>query len=130
MWTVEKLSNGKPNKANYGFAWDIHEVNGHKVIEHGGAWQGFTCHIARYVNDRLTVVALSNLDAGHSRPSKIVYGVAGIYDPALLPIPAKAIADKEPEVTQKVKKLLAEIREGKAKPEEFTSTRCKRSGRR
>ncbi len=61
MWTVEKLNNGKPNKANYGFAWEIDSANGHRVIAHGGAWQGFTCYIARYVDDRLTVVALTNL---------------------------------------------------------------------
>ena len=54
MWTVAKLNNGKENSAHYGFAWEINTVNGHKVIEHGGAWQGFTTYIARYVNDKLT----------------------------------------------------------------------------
>src|SRR5271168_1766121 len=56
MWTVMKLNNGVTNKANYGFAWSINETNGHKLIEHSGAWQGFTTHIARYVDDKLTVV--------------------------------------------------------------------------
>jgi CubicO group peptidase (beta-lactamase class C family) len=121
MWTVEKLNNGKPNKGHYGFAWEIREVNGHKVIEHGGAWQGFACHIARYVNDRLTVVALANLDAGDARPNKIVHGVAQIYQPELVPAEAKPIADKEPQVTQMVKNLLQDMRDGKAKPEQFTA---------
>jgi hypothetical protein len=49
MWTVAKLNDGKPNKSNYGFAWTIDQMNGHRVIEHGGAWQGFTTYIARYV---------------------------------------------------------------------------------
>src|SRR5439155_1707092 len=95
MWTVEKLNNGKPNKANYGFAWEIDSANGHRVIAHGGAWQGFTCYIARYVDDRLTVVALTNLDSGHSNPKKIVTGVATIYNPALKPAEGKPIRDKE-----------------------------------
>ena len=85
MWTVEKLNNGKPNKAGYGFAWEMKTVNGHRLIGHGGAWQGFTCYIARYVDDRLTIVALTNLDSGHSNPNKIVSGVAAIYNPALKP---------------------------------------------
>ncbi|HKW32504.1 MAG TPA: serine hydrolase domain-containing protein [Candidatus Acidoferrum sp.] len=126
MWTVEKLNNGKPNKANYGFAWEINNVSGHRVIEHGGAWQGFTTYIARYVDDRLTVVALTNLDSGHSNPKKITSGVAAIYNPALKPTEEKPIEDKEPQVTQLVRDLVREIVEGKAKPERFTEEARKR----
>jgi CubicO group peptidase (beta-lactamase class C family) len=126
MWTVEKLNNGKPNKANYGFAWEINNVNGHRVIEHGGAWQGFTTYIARYVDDRLTVVALTNLDSGHSNPKKITSEVAAIYNPALKPVEQKPIEDKEPRVTEMVKDLLRGIADGKAKPEQFTEEARKR----
>ena len=89
MWTVAQLNDGKPNKGNYGFAWAIDQVNGHKVIEHGGAWQGFTTYIARYVDDKLTVVVLTNLDAAHSSPGKIAHHVAGLYNPALMPPASK-----------------------------------------
>jgi len=126
MWTVEKLNNGQPNKANYGFAWEINNVNGHRVIEHGGAWQGFTTYIARYVDDRLTVVALTNLDSGHANPKKITTGVAALYNPALRPVDQKPIADKEPQVTQMVKELLRGIADGRAKPEQFTEEARKR----
>ena len=126
MWTVEKLNNGKPNKANYGFGWRIQDVNGHRVIAHSGSWQGFTTHIARYVDDRLTVVALTNLDSGHSNPNKIVSGVAAIYNPALKPVEEKPIADKEPQVTQMLRELLREIGDGKAKPQQFTEEMQKR----
>ena len=120
MWTVMKLNNGQPNKANYGFAWDIKQINGHKVIEHGGAWQGFTCHIARYVDDKLTVVVLTNLDAGHAQPNKIARTVAGFYVPALRPAEVKPIEDKEPQTTLLVRDLLREIADGKADPGRFT----------
>ena len=126
MWTVEKLNNGKPNKANYGFAWEINNVNGHRVIEHGGAWQGFTTYIARYVDDSLTVVALTNLDSGHSNPKKITSGVAAIYNPSLKPVEEKPIEDKEPQMTQMVRDLWQEIVGGKAKPERFTEEAQKR----
>jgi len=126
MWTVEKLNNGTPNKAHYGFAWEINSVNGHRVIEHGGAWQGFTTYIARYVDDKLTVVALTNLDSGHSNPKKITSGVAAIYNPALKPVEAKPIEDQEPQVTQMVKELLRGIADGRAKPEQFTEEARKR----
>lgn len=121
MWTVEKLNNGKPNKGNYGFAWVVQDVNGHRMIAHGGAWQGFTCYIARYVDDRLTVVALTNLDSEHARPSNIVSGVAAIYNPELKSPEKKPIEDKEPQVTRMLKDLLRELADGKPKPEQFTN---------
>jgi CubicO group peptidase (beta-lactamase class C family) len=87
IWTVFPLNDGKPNPAHYGFGWDIDAVNGHKVIEHGGAWQGFTCAILRYVDDSLTVTVLTNL-AG-ARPGVIAHAVAALVNPALAPPPPK-----------------------------------------
>lgn len=55
MWTPAKLSNGQPNSDGYGFAWVIEAKDGHRVLDHGGAWQGFKTHISRYVDDKLTV---------------------------------------------------------------------------
>ncbi len=59
------------------------DVNGHRVVQHDGAWQGFTMSIARYLDDRLTVVVFTNLDAGNSHPERIAAHVAGLYLPAL-----------------------------------------------
>jgi len=125
MWTVAKLNDGKPNKSNYGFAWDINQMNGHRVIEHGGAWQGFTTYIARYVDDKLTVVVLTNLDSAHSNPGRIAHHVAGLYVPALMPPELKPIEDKEPQVTAFFREVLQKIAEGKADPEWFTPDRRK-----
>ena len=86
MWTVAKLNNGEPNSGHYGFGWFIDHIRGHRVIEHEGAWQGFTTNISRYVDDRLTVVVLTNLAGSH--PDDITHHVAGLYLPELMP-PAK-----------------------------------------
>ena len=87
IWTVFPLNDGKPNPAQYGFGWEMHAINGHKLIDHGGAWQGFTCNISRFVDDGLTVVVLTNL-AG-ARPGVIAHAVAGLVNPALEPPPPK-----------------------------------------
>jgi len=120
MWTVFLLNDGKPNPGHYGFAWAIDDSNGHRAIEHGGAWQGFTTYIARYVDDRLTVVVLTNLDAAHSRPGRIAHVVAGLYDPALVPPRPAAIEDKEPRVTSFLRETLQKISDRKADPDAFT----------
>ena len=83
MWTPFVLNNGQPNTAGYGFGWFIHNANGHRVIEHEGAWQGFTTNISRYVDDGLTVVVLTNLEGAH--PDEIAHHVAGLLISALMP---------------------------------------------
>jgi CubicO group peptidase (beta-lactamase class C family) len=77
MWTIVKLKNGKPNSGDYGFGWSIENKKGHKVIGHGGSWQGFKTHISRYVDDKLTVVVLIN--QGDADPEPITDRVAEMY---------------------------------------------------
>ena len=77
MWTPVKLKNGQPNKANYGFGWEIDNRHGHRCIHHTGSWQGFKTSIDRYVDDHLTVVALANL--AEAEPGKITEHVAEMY---------------------------------------------------
>lgn len=109
MWTVYPLNSGKPNPSGYGFAWVIGDQNGHKRIEHGGSWQGFTCRISRYPDDGLTVVVLTNLEAGYSNPGVIAHVVAGLVNPALTVPKLEAIADDQPAVAKRLEKVLGEI---------------------
>jgi CubicO group peptidase (beta-lactamase class C family) len=98
MWTPFLLNDGKVNAAGYGFAWVVADANGHRVIEHDGAWQGFSCVISRYVDDKLTIVVLTNLGTGHAQPKSIERVVAGLVEPRLMPKPQQVIADGKPEV--------------------------------
>jgi|HubBroStandDraft_5_1064220.scaffolds.fasta_scaffold00008_63 CubicO group peptidase (beta-lactamase class C family) len=104
MWTIYKLNDGKPNSADYGFAWAIGSQNGHRLIEHGGAWQGFTCDISRYVDDALTVVVLTNLDA--ARPDYMAHVIAGLADTPLLPPKLVTIPDARPRTAASLASLL------------------------
>ncbi len=109
IWTVYPLNDGKPNPAGYGFGWLIGAQDGHKRIEHGGAWQGFTCRISRYPDDGLTVVVLTNLEAGPSNPGVIAHVIAGLVNPTLTAPKLEAIADAQPQLAERLKKLLDEI---------------------
>lgn len=77
MWTVATLNDGKPNQGPYGFAWFIESRKGHRLVGHDGRWQGFSTHIARYLDDRLTIVILTN--QANCNPQLIVDEVAAIY---------------------------------------------------
>ena len=86
MWTPVTLNSGKTHP--YGFGWVVGDVRGHRLIQHGGSWQGFHCDIQRYVDDKLTVIGFDNL--AQSNLPKIISGVAAIYNPELKPVPAEA----------------------------------------
>lgn len=101
MWTPVKLNSGATHA--YGFGWAVNTANGHRLIEHNGAWQGFLSAIARYVDDRLTVIVLVNTDS--ASPPLIAHRVAGFYLPAVAPPTYKPIPDKEPQITALVKML-------------------------
>ncbi len=83
LWTVYTLNDGKPNPANYGFGWMISVMNGHRIIEHSGGWQGFTCDIARFPDDSLTVVVLTNF-AG-AAPGQMTHAIAALVNKSLAP---------------------------------------------
>jgi CubicO group peptidase (beta-lactamase class C family) len=100
MRTVYPLNDGKPNWYGYGFGWKIDRQNGHEVLSHGGAWQGFTCQISRYPEDELSVVVLTNLDAVHSNPAPVARVIAGLVNPSLMSRTFDPISDSKPEVAK------------------------------
>jgi D-alanyl-D-alanine carboxypeptidase len=77
MWTPFRLSGGK--ESIYGLGWRIDEVSGRKRIGHGGTLNGFKSHFARFVNDGVTVIVLTNLDQVDS--SEFSSKIAGLYIP-------------------------------------------------
>jgi CubicO group peptidase (beta-lactamase class C family) len=78
IWTPVKLNDGKTYP--YGFGWSVATTkNGHRVVAHDGAWQGFTMSIARFLDDKLTFIVMTNLDSDNSKPDAIVKELAKIH---------------------------------------------------
>jgi hypothetical protein len=97
---------------------ELASINGHKVIEHGGAWQAFTCDISRYVDDGITVVVLTNLDS--AQPEQFAHVISGFVNPALEPRKMIAIEDKHPELAGRLGALLDQIAAGKDVKDQLT----------
>jgi CubicO group peptidase (beta-lactamase class C family) len=104
MWTPVRLNDG--TAAPYGFGWFVMNANGHRLIEHEGAWQGFNANISRYVDDKLTVIVMANLKSAKTQMMSHV--IAGMFLPPVAPPRYRAIEDKEPAVT----KMVAEVMHG------------------
>ncbi len=72
-----KTSDKADSKEYYGFGWAIDEYNGHKLIVHGGANIGFRSVFARFVNDGLSIIILTNTD--EANPDVIANALADYY---------------------------------------------------
>ncbi|MGH9914375.1 MAG: serine hydrolase domain-containing protein [Pyrinomonadaceae bacterium] len=120
MWAIFLQNDGQANKGNYGFGWVINTVNGHRILQHEGAWRGFSTVIVRYPDDGLTVTILVNLDAQHTRLFKFAQQVAGMYNSALTPDTLEPIRDTNPGLTRSLRQTLLSILTGKPNPEDFT----------
>jgi CubicO group peptidase (beta-lactamase class C family) len=72
-----KTSDKGDSKEHYGFGWAIDEYKGHKLIIHGGANIGFRSVFARFVNDGLSIIILTNTD--EANPRAIANALADYY---------------------------------------------------
>lgn len=75
IWTPYVYTNGTPSE--YGLGWGIGEVEGHRLIHHGGQLPGFTSNISRFVDDEVTVVVLTNTSDGN--PGAIAKEIAKLF---------------------------------------------------
>jgi D-alanyl-D-alanine carboxypeptidase len=75
MWTPVRLADG--SSYGYGFGWTLDSLAGHRRVHHGGSLPGFRAIMARYPDDSLTVIVLTNGDG--ARPEAIAAGVARVY---------------------------------------------------
>lgn len=57
-WTTFVLPDGR--RANYGYGWAVNDLNGHKIIFHGGAIGGYLSQGIRIPDEHLYVAGLTN----------------------------------------------------------------------
>jgi D-alanyl-D-alanine carboxypeptidase len=75
MWTPMRLTGGQIS--GYGFGWVLDSLDGHWRVSHDGSLPGFRTGIARFPNDSLTVIVLTNADA--ARPGVMAADIARVY---------------------------------------------------
>ncbi len=92
VWTPVKLNSGATHP--YGFGWELSTVGGHKLVHHGGSLPGFRAQISRFVDDKFSVVVLTNGD--NADPNLIALGIAALYIPGL--IPERTVAKIDPKI--------------------------------
>ncbi len=79
--TPVQLNDGR--RAPYGFGWMVTQFRGLREISHGGDINGFNAFIARYPEQRFSVIALSNIGMRPPGPlpmaAELAHSIAAIY---------------------------------------------------
>ncbi len=78
MTTPAVLTNG--TLTTRGIGCEVENYHGHMLVEFAGGVPGFTTTLSRFVNERLTVILLTNQD---SKPWDMARVAAGLFEPAL-----------------------------------------------
>ena len=117
MWAPTKLNDGTIEQ--YGFGWSIDSVNGKRILEHNGSWQGFECTIKRYPEKKIAVVVFANLKRASTY--KISTRILHIYQPELSIASLKTIKDTEPAVTKMVNAFINNVMEKKLRADQFST---------
>src|SRR6185503_16097419 len=102
IWTPAKLRDGTTK--DYGFGWHLGNYHGHRLVFHGGAWQGFKTFIIRFLDTDLTIIFLAN--SWETRDFKLARGLAAAFYPAFSLPNVKTIEDTDPKTTSLIRRAL------------------------
>jgi len=117
MWAATKTNDGADASFDYGFGWFIGNYHGHHLVQHSGGTPGFSSVIYRFLDDKLTIILLTN----HSDRivDQFALELAGMYVPALKP--PEANRDPEPKTTAMLKEVVSGLLNEKYDPALFTA---------
>lgn len=81
-----------PVRADYGYGQMLQDRHGHREIMHGGGIDGFTSHLARYPDDRLTVIVLCNNESVQAPAIGVAIAAILFGQPYDVPMAKTAVA--------------------------------------
>jgi len=116
MWTAAITNNGPDAPFNYGFGWFVDSYHGHRLVQHSGGTPGFSSVIYRFINDKLTIIVLTN----HSDRivDQLAIDLAGICVPALKRPDTNP--DPDPKTTAMLKDVVSGLLKGNYEATSFT----------
>lgn len=116
LWAPARINNGATAPFSYGFGWFIDRYHGHRIVQHSGGTPGFSSVIYRFIDDRLTVIMLTN----HADRilDQMAIDIAGMYLPALKR--PRESRDPEPQTSLRLRGVLSNLLKGKHDSTLFT----------
>lgn len=108
-----------PSSPGYGLGWGIRDIGGRKLLFHGGGINGFSSEFLNLPDKKLTIVVLTNSDAGNPEP--LAMELLRLSDPTLK-LEIKATQDDNPELTAFLRGKFERLLKGELTSDELTPT--------
>jgi CubicO group peptidase (beta-lactamase class C family) len=123
LWQSVPLSSNNLPEFDYALGWALARVQGRKIVEHGGSWQGFRSYYARFVDDGFSVIVLTN-GRGAQPLQDLTRQIAAILDVDLaLP---EIVNDTSSSHDQQVRALVLQLTQKKLTDSQFTTAERQR----
>lgn len=112
MTTPVRLNDGRT--VSHGLGWFMDSFNGHRFGAHWGSTvAGYSAVIRRYVDDRVTVIVLGNLDDGGLAVDAMSKRIADSFVPGVAIHGLAPKADPAPDETARLREVLTALGEGR-----------------
>src|SRR4029453_11191535 len=112
MTTPVRLNDG--STVSHGIGWFMDRFNGHRFGAHWGTTvAGYSAVIRRYVDDRLTVIMLANVDDGGFGNDTMSKRIADSFVPGVDIHGLSPKTDPAPAETVRLKEILAAVGAGR-----------------
>lgn len=87
--SLEKMT--QPFKHDYALGVAVHTLQGHRVVEHNGAVDGFRTHLAYFPNEHIVVVVLANVESDAADAIGRNLGLLAVGADVVLPAERKPV---------------------------------------
>lgn len=85
------------SQERYGYGWELHQIHNRKVVAHSGGMPGYVSNLARFVDDDVVVIILSNLGSAAFVPMTEALAAIALGEAYQLPT-AHHFMDLDPSV--------------------------------
>ena len=116
MWTAARTNDGRTAPFSYGFGWFVDTYHGHRLVQHSGGTPGFSSAIYRFVDDKLSIIILTN--HADTILDQMAIDIAGMYVPALKR--TKEAIDSDPQTSLRLRSIMSGLLKGSHDPASFT----------
>jgi len=117
MWTPLRFNDGREHP--YGLGFRLSPVRETRLVAHSGQTAGFGTSISRFIDEDLTVIAITNLGED-GMGTMLALGVAKFYLPKLSLSRISAATGEEQRITEKMRRAITERSANSLSEEIFT----------
>jgi D-alanyl-D-alanine carboxypeptidase len=116
MWTPMRFNDGKTSV--YALGWHVEPFRTRLRQSHGGGITGFSTFLARFPEDKVTVIVLTNQTGGAGQA--LANALVELYVPATKTNAPQPAADADPKTTAFLKEVITRAAKGETNPEWLT----------